>query len=86
MNNTADRGIFVKFAVLARSANVAFFRAHQAEMYANLNKVTPVERFVASERMPPRALPMAPWFFASPWIIWPGRKTMQGWLKRSTGR
>jgi hypothetical protein len=37
----------VKFAVLARSANVAFFRAHQAEMYANLNKVTPVERFVA---------------------------------------
>ena len=46
MNNTADRGIFVKFAVLARSANVAFFRAHQAEMYANLNKVTPVERFV----------------------------------------
>ena len=47
MNNTADRGIFVKFAVLARSANVAFFRAHQAEMYANLNKVTPVERFVA---------------------------------------
>ncbi|MDD1641122.1 MAG: hypothetical protein LUQ68_06365, partial [Methylococcaceae bacterium] len=37
----------VKFAVLARNDNVAFFRAHQAEMYANLNKVTPVERFVA---------------------------------------
>ena len=47
MNGTADRGNFVKFAVLARNANVAFFRAHQAEMYANLNKVTPVERFVA---------------------------------------
>ena len=38
---------FVKFAVLARNGNIAFFRAHQAEMYANLNKVTTVERFVA---------------------------------------
>ena len=47
MNGTADRGNFVKFAVLARNDNVAFFRARQAEMYANLNKVTPVERFVA---------------------------------------
>ncbi len=47
MNGTADRGNFVKFAVLARNSNVAFFRAGQAEMYANLNKVTPVERFVA---------------------------------------
>jgi hypothetical protein len=47
MNETADRGNFVKFAVLARNSNVAFFRAGQAEMYANLNKVTPVERFVA---------------------------------------
>ena len=46
MNGTADRGNFVKFAVLARNGNVAFFRARQAEMYANLNKVTPVERFV----------------------------------------
>jgi hypothetical protein len=46
MNGTADRGNFVKFAVLARNNNVAFFRAGQAEMYANLNKVTPVERFV----------------------------------------
>jgi hypothetical protein len=46
MNGTADRGNFVKFAVLARNSNVAFFRAGQAEMYANLNKVTPVERFV----------------------------------------
>ena len=47
MNGVADRGHFVKFAVLARSGNVAFFRARQAEMYANLhNKVTPVERFV----------------------------------------
>ena len=47
MNGTADRGKFVKFAVLARNSNAAFFRARQAEMYANLNKVTPVERFVA---------------------------------------
>ncbi|MEI7994948.1 MAG: hypothetical protein WCH01_08615, partial [Methylococcaceae bacterium] len=47
MNGTADRGNFVKFAVLARNNNAAFFRARQAEMYANLNKVTPVERFVA---------------------------------------
>jgi len=47
MNGTADRGHFVKFAVLARNGNVAFFRARQAEMYANLHKeVTPVERFV----------------------------------------
>ena len=46
MNGTADRGNFVKFAVLARNGNVAYFRARQAEMYANLNKVTPVERFV----------------------------------------
>ena len=46
MNGTADRGNFVKFAVLARNSNVAFFRTGQAEMYANLNKVTPVERFV----------------------------------------
>jgi hypothetical protein len=46
MNSTADRGNFVKFAVLARNSNAAFFRARQAEMYANLNKVTPVERFV----------------------------------------
>ena len=46
MNGTADRGYFVKFAVLARNANAAFFRARQAEMYADINKVTPVERFV----------------------------------------
>jgi hypothetical protein len=46
MNGTTDRGNFVKFAVLARNSNAAFFRARQAEMYANLNKVTPVERFV----------------------------------------
>jgi hypothetical protein len=46
MNGTADRSNFVKFAVLARNGNVAFFRARQAEMYANLNKIMPVERFV----------------------------------------
>jgi hypothetical protein len=47
MNGTADRGYFVKFAVLARNDNAAFFRARQAEMYANLHKKeTPVERFV----------------------------------------
>ena len=47
MNGTEDRGKFVKFAVLARSGNVAFFRARQADMYVNLHKkVAPVERFV----------------------------------------
>jgi hypothetical protein len=47
MKGTADRSHFVKFAVLARNGNVAFFRARQAEMYANLNKdLMPVERFV----------------------------------------
>ncbi|MEQ1739773.1 MAG: hypothetical protein ABL884_07685 [Methyloglobulus sp.] len=48
MDKTADRVHFVKFAVLARTGNIAFFRAHQAEMYANLGKnAMPVERFVA---------------------------------------
>ena len=47
MNGTANRGHFVKFAVLARNANAAFFRARQAEMYANLHKKQmPIERFV----------------------------------------
>jgi hypothetical protein len=47
MNGTADRAQFVKFAVLARNDNVAFFRARQAEMYANFHKMgTAVERFV----------------------------------------
>jgi len=47
MNDTADRDRFVKFAVLARDGNVAFFRARQATMYATLHKkLTPVERFV----------------------------------------
>lgn len=46
MNGTADRGQFVKFAVLARTGNVAFFRARQAEMYANLHREKPVVRFV----------------------------------------
>jgi hypothetical protein len=47
MDKTADRVHFVKFAVLARNGNIAFFRARQAEMYANLSKAMPVERFVA---------------------------------------
>ncbi|WP_139558496.1 hypothetical protein [Methylotetracoccus oryzae] len=47
MDGTADRGHFVKFAVLARSAQVAFFRARQAEMYANFHaKQGRIERFV----------------------------------------
>jgi hypothetical protein len=47
MDKTADRVHFVKFAVLARNANAAFFRARQAEMYANLSKnAMSVERFV----------------------------------------
>jgi hypothetical protein len=47
MNGTADRDHFVKFAVLARSAPVAFFRARQAEMYANFHaKNGRIERFV----------------------------------------
>lgn len=46
MNNTADRGQFVKFAVLARDAQVAFFRTRQAEMYANLHtRLKRIERF-----------------------------------------
>ncbi|MBS1214115.1 MAG: hypothetical protein H6R26_2732, partial [Proteobacteria bacterium] len=48
MEGTADRGHFVKFSVLARDGQVAFFRARQAAMYANLHKKAgPVERFVA---------------------------------------
>ena len=48
MNEVADRGHFVKFAVLAKSGNVAFFRARQADMYANYHKkVAPLQRFVA---------------------------------------
>lgn len=47
MNGTADRGHFVKFAVLARNAQVAFFRARQAEMYAKVHvKQARIERFV----------------------------------------
>ncbi|NOS74839.1 MAG: hypothetical protein HOP36_09960 [Methyloglobulus sp.] len=47
MDKTADRVHFVKFAVLARTGNAAFFRARQAEMYANLSKnAINVERFV----------------------------------------
>lgn len=47
MNGTVDRGNFVKFSVLARTPQVAFFRARQADMYARLHKGTsPIERFV----------------------------------------
>lgn len=47
MDGTADRGNFVKFAVLARNAPVAFFRARQAEMYARVHaKQARIERFV----------------------------------------
>jgi hypothetical protein len=47
MNGTGDRGRFVKFAVLARDANVAFFRAQQAEMYAKLHKSGfTIDRFI----------------------------------------
>jgi hypothetical protein len=47
MNGTADRGHFVKFAVLARNAPVTFFRSRQAEMYANFAaKGERIERFV----------------------------------------
>lgn len=47
LNGTADRGQFVKFAVLARTDQVAFFRARQADMYARVHRAgTAVERFV----------------------------------------
>ncbi len=47
MDGTADRGNFVKFAVLARGAQVAFFRARQAEMYARVHgKQDRIERFI----------------------------------------
>ena len=47
MDGTADRGNFVKFAVLARTAPVAFFRARQAEMYARAHaRQGRIERFV----------------------------------------
>jgi hypothetical protein len=48
INNTADCVNFVKFAVLARDNNVAFFRTRQAGMYANLHKAAAVERFVGA--------------------------------------
>lgn len=48
MQGTAERGQFVKFAVRARSGDVAFFRAGQAAMYSDLHaKAGPVARFVA---------------------------------------
>lgn len=48
MSGTTNRSPFVKFAVLARSGEVAFFRARQAEMYANAHKKGPgIERFEA---------------------------------------
>lgn len=47
MKDTADRGHFIKFAVLARSGTVAFFRARQADMYARAGtRASPIERFV----------------------------------------
>jgi hypothetical protein len=47
MSDVADRSQFVKFAVLARNAQVAFFRARQAEMYANFHaRENRIERFV----------------------------------------
>jgi hypothetical protein len=47
MKGTADSGHFVKFAVLARTAQAAFFRARQAAMYANFHgKNGRIERFV----------------------------------------
>jgi hypothetical protein len=47
MDGVADRGNFVKFAVLARTAPVAFFRARQAEMYARAHaRQGRIERFV----------------------------------------
>ncbi len=47
MNGTSDRGQFVKFAVLARTDQVAFFRARQADMYARVHRAgSTVERFV----------------------------------------
>ena len=47
MKGTANRGQFVKFAVLARDANVSFFRTRQAEMYAKLHQSgVSIDRFV----------------------------------------
>ena len=47
MQGVADRGQFVKFAVLTRDPEVAFFRARQAEMYARFHKrVSKVKQFV----------------------------------------
>ena len=47
MQGVDDRGQFVKFAVLTRDPEVAFFRARQAEMYARFHKrVSKVKQFV----------------------------------------
>jgi hypothetical protein len=47
MQGVDDRGQFVKFAVLTRDPDVAFFRARQAEMYARFHKrVSKVKQFV----------------------------------------
>ncbi|MGQ0593834.1 MAG: hypothetical protein ACT4QB_14675 [Gammaproteobacteria bacterium] len=47
MQGVGDRGRFVKFAVLTRDPEVAFFRARQAEMYARFHKrVSKVKQFV----------------------------------------
>ena len=47
MSNTADRGVFVKFAIHTSTDDVALFRQRQAQMYAAYNSgVAPLERFV----------------------------------------
>ncbi len=48
MNGTADRGRFVKFAVLTDTEDVALFRQRQAQMFAGYHRrVKPLERFVS---------------------------------------
>jgi len=47
MNNTADRGVFIKFAIPTSDNDVALFRQRQAQMYAAYNSgVQPLRRFV----------------------------------------
>jgi hypothetical protein len=47
MADVADRGAFVRHAVLTDNADMAFFRQRQAQMYAGYHKsVAPLARFV----------------------------------------
>jgi len=73
MQGVADRGRFVKFAVLTHDEEVAFFRARQAEMYARFNRrVSKVEQFVLLEELAAARLADGTLVFCAPlyYLAW----------------